>query len=248
MGYTNYATLAPVNRKTWAAYVGALRRMYDHLVSTRGLRLTSTDLHDLHGNTGDRSPPTFTSTKVLFNSCDADMQCEFFSLHRMDLQASAQMFCKTSRGDYDFAVKCALVLLTEFGGATKLSSDCDDLDEWAEVVTFLGDVPGLPVKYPKASHVIVSQFKGADSQAAYMRIALAWGDVGTVAWILNKENPCSDCQALRRAALKVLHALRKPMIARRNVAWLRYSVQLGMDKYLDGRIAQCIVDAFIRTT
>jgi hypothetical protein len=182
MGHTNYCTLrGEMNKRQWSTYQRLMQTLYTALEQEMGLRLVDTD----DGEKRSPSPPVASRSRVYFEGFGLrdPSGCEPFQVQRNDFlvkrlhgtSSDPDIYCKTLLEPYDFAVKCALILLAECGGALRISSDYVSYysaNAWLEVLNWLKRQSGLPDAYPVATYLLVAGFDFCESQEAYDRLAL----------------------------------------------------------------------------
>jgi len=219
MGYTHYLTVdRTMSEPQWLRYVGLMRRLYMVLLK-KGLRLSSFDPSD------DASPPYGTKLPVArkdvvyFHGSIPSESCEPFMLQRSDFgkrEARIDLYCKTNRLPYTFAVKCALILLAECGGARNVSADDNDLDEWMDAARWLEAQEGFPDAYPNAKHILVMNFANNFSEdALLLRTAINWKNTVMLSILLSPDCDRRGVHKYRRMGLHILEVLRRRVLARR---------------------------------
>lgn len=167
MGYSNYCRRIAMTAEEWQIYINLIRAMFQAVNQDKSLELvlTKRDQEDLSfdsdhdGSDSDNDDsrnlgePLANSDIVIFTE---ECGCEPFVMTPCD---SGFWSCKTRQEPYDFAVKAALVLLAEVGGAVSITCDSNDIQEWSKVITWMRKQPGLPNSYPKAEYMILSNYK-----------------------------------------------------------------------------------------
>ena len=215
MGYTVYGRTAAMGGTEWETYVLWCRVAFRRLYADRGLVLSSADM--------ESSPPErpFGTSlplarkrdgryEVVFNGATCDEQHEWF-LVSSDTPDGSPLFVKTLRKPYDFAVKCAMVLLAEVGGLTGICDDdplLDSYSSWFDVIGWLSEQPNLPSEYPTAMAMLHLCDEEGD-EALVMRAALERHDRPLAAWALSASNPYpARWGKFRRMGLRIVERLR----------------------------------------
>ena len=148
---------------------------------------------------------------------------------RVGYDDPSQRSCKTNRHGYDFAVKCAVVLLAELGGAKCITcDDCTDLNmnTWWDAIDWLAAQDGLPDAYPIATHDILytastaSQQLNPEEQVELLHAGMSRRCDSYLRWLLSVGNP--QFAKIRVAADIVADALKQRAERRREKmrAWI----------------------------
>jgi hypothetical protein len=218
--------------QTWNLYVTLVKRMFGLLWSEKGIRLSSWNRDDHarppHGCALPvaRSASPGSMGVVYFTGATPDVSCKPFVLVATPSASCEQLVqisgshgmcralwtCETQRHSYDFAVKCALVLLAELGGAKLLDCDgCVDSNTWWDAIDWLSAQGSLPNAYPVAeADILLYAYSDLieKSPKKYLHAAMVRRSDRLLKWMLSGSNNLPDEFAeFRIKGLRVLRAL-----------------------------------------
>lgn len=242
MGFTIYLTLPPtgIRPDAWQRFVRKTRRLYRELWTRRGLRLTAFNPEDYDAPPLGCMVPVARKDVVYFTGASPRESCEAFVLEA----SSRGWSCwKTRALPYDFAVRCALVLLIEAMDAidaaqTQVSCDGYSLRGWWKAVDWLGEAGLVRGGARRATAAVLASFEGFETYRENLHSSLDRGCGAQLAWLLSRDRvapdgglPEEDRIAFARiilAAKRVARALRKRLAQRRERASLWVPRLVGM--------------------
>lgn len=207
MGYTVHGNTCKMQMDAWETYLKLCSVMFERVLADRGIVLTSSSSH------GPFSGCLKGVPTVYFNgSTQTETPGEPFFV---SADMCGPMFTKTFEHPYDFAVKCAMVLLAEAGGMDHLSDDNEDYMDWFKAIDWLAAQPGLPDEYPRATYLVHQLMCSAEdvSELTVMQSVLRRSDHKFAAWALS--NGVGGWQKFRAMGLRIVSRLRLRCLHRR---------------------------------
>lgn len=221
MGYTNYGYTNAMDADAWAKYTQQCRVLFARLWSDKRLVLSSFMTDGRERPFGTTVPFAGTvggehaHAAVFFNGNVSDEEQHEPFFVSSDMPARSLCFTKTNLKPYDFAVKCAMILLAELGGVEQISSDGDCSRAWFEAIDWLVQQPMLPDVYPRSVKDIHScMCDDSSGSQEVMRSVLERKDALFARWVLSSENPDSEWRMFRRMGRRMVARLRARIDAR----------------------------------
>lgn len=142
--YTNYGTICAMSEDSWKKYMEQCKVLFE------ALKYDDFELMFFNPKHFACTRESLPKYSVYFNGgvCAA---CEWFFVSSEMLKGE-QVSTETDELPYDFAVKCAMILLTEMGGMKDVK--CDEsrrwsMSEWLGPLKWLVRQPNLPNAYPR---------------------------------------------------------------------------------------------------
>ena len=139
--------------EVWCEYSRQMRALYARVWTSRKLRLMGWDPESPRRLPHGCKLPVARGGRVYFAGYEGwARECQPFDMSRLQTGAWA---CKSSWcEEQDFVVRCALVLLAELGGASRLLGP-GPLAPWWDAIEWLTQQPGLPNSYGRAASVLL---------------------------------------------------------------------------------------------